>query len=152
MSEINYVQGDATSPQAEGPKIICHVCNDIGAWGRGFVLSLSRQWKNPELEYRKLKAYVLGEVQFVQAEEDIWVANMIAQHSIGMANGPPIRYPALTQCLAKVAAKAKELGASVHMPLIGCGLAGGKWERVEPLIEEHLCGAGVEVTVYNFGN
>lgn len=149
---INYVQGDATNPQADGPKIICHVCNDIGAWGRGFVLSLSRKWKSPELEYRKLKAYILGEVQFVQVEEDIWVANMIAQHSIGMANGPPIRYPALVQCLAKVAAKAKELGASAHMPLIGCGLAGGKWELVEPLIEEHLGGAGVKVTVYEFGN
>jgi hypothetical protein len=36
------------------------------------------------------------------------------------------------------------------MPRIGCGLAGGEWSKVEPLIEEHLCGAGLAVTVYDF--
>ncbi len=41
--------------------------------------------------------------------------------------------------------------ASVHMPRIGCGLAGGKWEVVEPLIEEHLSAKGVAVTIYDFG-
>jgi hypothetical protein len=43
-----------------------------------------------------------------------------------------------------------ELGASVHMPRIGCGLAGSKWTRIEPLIEQYLCGRGVTVTVYDF--
>ena len=46
--------------------------------------------------------------------------------------------------------KAHELGASVHMPRIGCGLADGEWSKVEPLIEEHLCEAGIAVTVYDF--
>jgi hypothetical protein len=45
------------------------------------------------------------------------------------------------------ALKARELGASVHIPRIGCGLAGGEWSKGEPLIGEHLCGAGVAVTV-----
>jgi hypothetical protein len=36
------------------------------------------------------------------------------------------------------------------MPRIGCGLAGGKWSEVEPLIEEHLIAAGVPVTAYDF--
>jgi hypothetical protein len=31
------LKGDATSPQAKGPKVIAHVCNDIGAWGKGFA-------------------------------------------------------------------------------------------------------------------
>jgi O-acetyl-ADP-ribose deacetylase (regulator of RNase III) len=50
-----------------------------------------------------------------------------------------------------VAEKAKELNASVHMPRIGCGLAGGEWSKVEPIIIETLCKNGVEVTVYDFG-
>jgi hypothetical protein len=37
------------------------------------------------------------------------------------------------------------------MPRIGCGLAGGKWERVEPLIVARLVGADVPVTVYDHG-
>ena len=36
------------------------------------------------------------------------------------------------------------------MPRIGCGLAGGKWTEVEPLIEVHLVSADVPVTVYDF--
>jgi hypothetical protein len=35
------------------------------------------------------------------------------------------------------------------MPRIGCGLAGGRWECVEPLIEARLVAAGVPVTVYD---
>jgi hypothetical protein len=31
----------------------------------------------------------------------------------------------------------------------GCGLAGGKWDQVEPLIGEHLVMAGFEVRVYD---
>lgn len=32
---ITYIKGDATCPQAKGVKIICHVCNDLGGWGKG---------------------------------------------------------------------------------------------------------------------
>jgi O-acetyl-ADP-ribose deacetylase (regulator of RNase III) len=157
MSGINYLKGDATCPQAKGVKIICHVCNDIGGWGKGFVLAISKRWEEPEAEYRKWHAlgkdggFSLGAVQFVPVEPYIWVANMVGQRGIKRgSSGPPIRYEAVAECLQKVAAKARELGASVHMPRIGCGLAGGEWSRVEPLIEQHLVSVGVAVTVYDF--
>jgi hypothetical protein len=35
------------------------------------------------------------------------------------------------------------------MPRIGCGLAGGRWECVKPLIEARLVAASVPVTVYD---
>ena len=41
---IGFVRGDATAPRGDGGKIIAHVCNDVGAWGKGFVLALSRRW------------------------------------------------------------------------------------------------------------
>ena len=66
------------------------------------------------------------------------------------SSGPPIRYDALASCLASVSAKALELGASVHMPRIGCGLAGGDWAKVEPLIDDQLCARAIAVTVYDF--
>ena len=52
MSTINYIKGDATCPQGKGNKIICHICNDVGGWGKGFVLAVSKKWKQPEAEYR----------------------------------------------------------------------------------------------------
>lgn len=67
------------------------------------------------------------------------------------ANGdpPPIRYQAIEAGLAKVSTMAQELKASVHMPRIGCGLAGGKWELIEPIVERELVQLGVDVTVYD---
>jgi hypothetical protein len=70
---LRIIRGDATSPQAKGPEIIAHVCNDLD--GR--------------------------------------------------------------------------LSATVHMPRIGCGLAGGRWERIEPLIIASLCDRDIVATVYD---
>jgi len=157
MAGIIYIKGDATCPQAKGMKLICHVCNDIGGWGKGFVLALSRRWQQPEELYRAWYAgrtgedFGLGAVQFVEVEPYIWVANMVAQRGTKTgSSGPPIRYKALTECLRRVGERAGELKASVHMPRIGCGLAGGKWSLVEPIIEECLVRQGLSVTIYDF--
>lgn len=155
MAGITYLKGDATAPQAKGVKIICHVCNDAGGWGKGFVLALSKRWDEPEAAYRAWFAsrtnFALGAVQFVQVEPYIWVANLIGQRGTKTgSSGPPVRYSAIAEGLQAVAEKALELGASVHMPRIGCGLAGGEWSKVEPLILEHVTGRGVAVTVYDF--
>lgn len=156
MTSITYIAGDATQPQAKGVKIIAHVCNDLGRWGKGFVLAISKRWSQPEEEYRAWhrdrNGFELGAVQFVQVEPYVWVANMIGQRGIKSGSkGPPIRYEAIETCLTHVTHKAQELSASVHMPRIGCGLAGGKWERIEPLIHSTLCAADVPVYVYDFG-
>lgn len=156
MSKLNYVTGDATQPTGDGNKIIVHVCNDIGGWGKGFVMAISKRWKEPENEYREWyrsgEYFALGEVQFVAVEPGLWIANMIAQRDIKRsANGePPIRYEAIQKGLAKVVSFAKQEHASVHMPRIGCGLAGGKWESIAPIIEQELIAQSVEVTVYDF--
>ncbi len=152
---IHYLKGDATVPQAEGKKIVAHICNDLGGWGKGFVLAISKRWKEPEADYRKWHKerdeFELGAVHFVQVNPTIWVANMIGQRGMkSSSKGPPIRYDAVGACLEKVAAKAEELSASIHMPRIGCGLAGGKWEEIEPIIERILVAKKIEVYVYDF--
>lgn len=158
MNAIHYLKGDATSPKASGRKLIVHICNDMGGWGKGFVLAISKRWPEPEEHYRKWHRernrndFALGSVQFVQCESYIWVANLIGQHGMKAgSDGPPIRYDAVETGLAKIAAKAAEIKASVHMPRIGCGLAGGKWEQIEPLIEQTLLAAGIDTYVYDFG-
>ena len=157
MLEIKYLRGDATQPQCKGSKIIAHVCNDLGGWGKGFVLAISKRWPEPEKEYRSWHRgrakndFALGHVQLVNVEKYVWVANMIGQRGMKTGSkGPPIRYEAIQECLASVAAMAKENSATVHMPRIGCGLAGGKWDLVEPLISSELSAAGIQVYVYDF--
>jgi O-acetyl-ADP-ribose deacetylase (regulator of RNase III) len=155
VTAISYVRGDATHPLGRGNKIICHCCNDRGRWGKGFVLALSKKWAEPEEDYRRWyrerDGFRLGEVRLVRVEPRVWVANMIGQHGTRRGSGgPPVRYPALGQCLDKLAVEAAAHSASVHMPRIGCGLAGGRWELVEPLICASLVRASIPVTVYEF--
>ncbi|NME71394.1 macro domain-containing protein [Flammeovirga aprica] len=154
---INYLKGDATSPQAKGKKMIAHICNDIGGWGKGFVLAISKRWKEPEANYRQWHRersqndFELGQIQTIQVEEYIYVCNMIGQRGIKRgSNGVPIRYEAVKDCLDKLAEVAEELDASVHMPRIGCGLAGGKWDKIEPIIKDTLILKGIDTYVYDF--
>jgi O-acetyl-ADP-ribose deacetylase (regulator of RNase III) len=157
MKTITYLKGDATSPQAKGTKIIVHICNNLGGWGKGFVLAISKRWKVPEESYRKWHRnrakndFELGNIQTVQVSEYIYVINMIGQQGMKTgSNGVPIRYNAVEQCLEKVVHKAMELNASVHMPRIGCGLAGGTWNKIEPIIEKTLLKNDIDTYVYDF--
>lgn len=156
--DIDYISGDATRPRGSGPRVIAHVCNDLGKWGRGFVLAISRRWMQPEAQYRKAFSGStrpqLGDVQFVEVEPDITVANLIGQHGIASrgtkaSSVPPIRYEAVEQGLDRIAAFALERQASVHMPRIGAGLAGGDWNRIERLVRRSLVERGLAVSVYD---
>lgn len=153
---IRYVKGDATEPMGDGPKIIAHVCNDVGGWGAGFVLALSRRWAGPESEYRAWYGdrahndFALGAVQLVPVENELWVANIIGQEGlVATAEGPPVRYQAIEAALQDLSDEARARAASVHMPRIGCGLAGGEWAAVERIIERTLVSAGIDVVVYD---
>ena len=160
MTEIKYVTGDATDPQVEGKKLIIHICNNVGAWGAGFVLALSKKWKQPEESYRLMSSYDLGTIDYVTVEDDIAVCNMIAQENIRgrdkSSKLPPIRYIALEYALKQIVHSNTLLEISgsgntfsIHMPRIGSGLAGGNWNIIEAIIKETLCKAGIEVTVYD---
>jgi O-acetyl-ADP-ribose deacetylase (regulator of RNase III) len=155
--EITYIKGDATAPQTKGVKIIAHICNNIGGWGKGFVLAVSRRWSSPEKEYRKWHRerakndFDLGAIQLIQVEKYIFVANMLGQQGIKRGSkGVPIRYEAVNECLQKLSEQALELNASVHMPRIGCGLAGGKWDKIEPLIQTNLIDKNIKTIIYDF--
>lgn len=155
---IQYVRGDATTPKGGGARFIVHVCNNRGGWGKGFVLAISKKWKMPEEKYREWSKkqtdvragfFELGATQIVEVEKHLWVCNMVAQDGYASDENPvAIRYDALETCLLKVGTNARIWKGSVHMPRIGCGLAGGKWEKVEPIILKTL--EGIPVTVYDY--
>jgi O-acetyl-ADP-ribose deacetylase (regulator of RNase III) len=160
---ITYLKGDATKPQIEGVKFITHIVNTIGAWGNGFVMSISRRWEKPREMYREwhknrdVNDFALGNVQFVQVEDDTYVANMIAQHDIWRKPEPdaetdpipPIRYEALRECLKKVCILAQKYNASIHGGRFGAGLAGGSWDIIEQIISEELIDRGIKVFIYD---
>ena len=119
--EIEYVVGDATAPRGTGPQIIAHVCNDAGGWGKGFVVAVSRRWREPEAAYRSwyrdraTNDFALGAVQVVPVGERVYVANMIGQHGYRPSpDDPPVRYEAIKTALATLGDRALELEAAVN--------------------------------------
>ena len=178
-SRLHYVTGDATTvSQGRGFKVIAHVCNDLGRWGKGFVMAISAKWPEVAKEYRRWHqsgddGFRLGAVQTViiteqmcangtaqaaltNASGGLAVANMIGQHGIKTESGePPVRYNAIGESLLTVGARAVELAGlyrtpSVHMPRIGAGLAGGQWTEIEPLILRMLTASpNLEAYVYD---
>lgn len=80
------------------------------------------------------------------------MANLIGQHKINKdENGnAPIRYEAILEGLEKVRQFVIDKNATVHMPRIGCGLAGGTWDKIEPLINKSLLENEIETYVYDF--
>src|SRR5690242_17364668 len=135
---IHYLKGDATYPQRNPPWILAHIVNDRGGWGRGFVLAVSKRWEEPENQFRNWHklgeeyqgiSFELGMMQLVRVGDGMRVANMLAQHGYKTpANPRPLSYDALGDCLAQVGWDAKHFNATVHMPRIGTGNAGGAWD------------------------
>lgn len=181
MAKLTTVVGDATKPEGLGEKpiIIPHVCNDLGLWGSGFVLAISKAFGDvPRLAYQHWlkgieygsdqinsaqKNYIkttgefgLGAVQFVRTpNKGVLIANMIAQHKVGFdKNGrPPIRYGALMTAMDHIAYFAYKSCAElpeIHCPKFGSDLAGGNWDAISEMINEIWVDNGIDVTVYEF--
>lgn len=174
QGKLTTVMGDATKPAKLGeiPIVIPHVCNDLGLWGAGFVLALTRAFGPvPEQSYlnwskgkkdspaekkfikysNKLGGFELGETQFVKVNTTLVIANMVGQQGVRTDSPrPPIRYGALGRCMRSVREVAKGAKAEIHCPMFGSDLAGGKWEVISEMILEEWTDHGINVTVYEF--
>lgn len=151
---IRYLVGDATEPRGEGQKIIAHIVNDKGKkWGAGFGLAVAKKWPKVAKEFRrwatKENNLKLGSSHLSDISEDLHIFHMVAQHGYGRSPSPRIRYRALSKCLGSLSQESLKLSATVHMPRIGTGYAGGNWSVVSELIDERLVKQGVAVTVYD---
>jgi len=112
--------------------------------------------------------FTLGNIQAIKVEDDIIVANMIAQKSTGgqvfdLTNQKnivlyPLRFSSLYECMLHVAVLAEKHDASIHCPRFGAGLASGVrqgynkdvWQDIEDAIQGVWVGNGIDVTVYDY--
>ena len=160
MGKIHYIIGDATLPietEAEN-KLIVHCCNSLGAWGAGFVVPLGKRYPQAKESY---KTYInkngrgyLGEVDEVKVADNIYVENLIGQSFLyKKSNGEiPCNYLAIKVGFQNIIEKwlTRAENYSIHMPRIGCGLAGGDWNTIENIIKETFIDiANVDVFVYD---
>lgn len=161
MSKITYVVGDVTLPfrwHENRRVVVAHACNDGGGWGAGVSGAISGRWPHAETAYRAVwhsGALRPGISQLVQVDRETYVANLVTCHVVtrgarGWLTRVNLRW--LERALTQLAEQTRDNvlgGASVHMPRVGCGLAGGRWDEVEPLIQRTLVAADVPVAVYD---
>lgn len=157
-ASVTTVRGDATELRGQGTRILAHVVNDKAMlWGAGFGLAVRKKWPKVQSAFRDWATtnpdqFKLGNVFMSHVNQDIVVFQMICQRGYGPSPKPRLRYAALRSCLEKLGQNAEKQQASIHMPRIGTGHAGGSWNIIVELVDEVLCSRGLHVTLYELPN
>ena len=153
---LTFVYGDATEPrQGQGHRVIAHIVNDTTPnWGAGFARAVKTKWDFVQQDFRRWADesshnLCLANTHMTDISDDLSVVHMVAQRGYGPSVKPRIRYEALRQCLEHLAEIAVKRRATVHMPRIGSGQAGGHWGIIQELIDDSLVWRGVDVTIYD---
>ena len=155
VPRLTAVYGDATDPRGPGRRIIAHIVNDkTPNWGAGFARQMRTKWQLVQDDFRRWANQekgnlALGNTHMTRVAKDLSVVHMVAQRGYGPSQRPRIRYGALRRCLEQLAELALKRRATVHMPRIDSGQAGGHWGIISELIDGTLVAKGVEVTVYD---
>ena len=174
LGEILYLKGNAASSDTrKSPTVILQVCNVLGSYGAGFSGEIEREYPGVRKDYKTWvlnsnkifgKPFTMGRCQALEVipcdagdSYPIVVCNMIAQTGTRKRKSDPcvLDYVALEKCLAWIARRfVDEFNGTkftwrIQMPRIGCGLAGGQWAMVEPLIISTICAAGACPIVYD---
>jgi O-acetyl-ADP-ribose deacetylase (regulator of RNase III) len=123
--------------------ILVHGCNARGAMGAGIAAAIKKRfpaaYKVYRSEYERV-GLTLGTITFAEVEPELVIVNAVTQDDWRRPDPTTILadYDAIEAAFIQVRTLAEDRRLSVHFPLIGCGLAGGKWEDVSPRIERAL--------------
>lgn len=144
--------------------IIVQQVNCKGVMGAGLAKQIMDMYPEVPIEYKnfvvkKMKtlkdtSQLLGETLFVDVYDGKIIANIFGQNNIRTDYMDKTVYTnteALVEGFKNVKKKAQELGMSVGIPTyIGCGLAGGDWHKIKPLIEDLFEGTNIDVNFYHY--
>ena len=163
MVGLTVVKGDLLSV-TEG--VIAHGVNCRGAFGSGVAGAIARKFpwvRDSYLHKHNTEGWVLGDVQLVKQDgtnqpkkssmqgrlslPGVVFANCATQDDFG-TDKVNLDYPALERCLDKVLHFCEKAKLPLSIPRIGCGLAGGDWDRVRAIIEKVNEKRNVQITVY----
>lgn len=168
---INYIEGDLIEYAKKGMfDVIAHGCNCLSTMGAGIAPQMASSFGCDKFKMELLGPDVtkLGNIDyqtFVLGENSIWsledaknnqdepeliVVNAYTQHMYGKNHkdgvSMPFDYEAFTICMRKMNEKFR--GKHIGLPMIGSGLAGGNWNRIESIIESTLYNCRVTVVKY----
>ncbi len=131
-------KGDITTV-TEG--IVVHGCNAQGRMGSGVAKAVRATWPQAYDVYRRTyvdEGLETGDIPYVFITPKLMVVNAITQNYYGYGGKRYLSYRALKSAMFNINYIAKKLGGfkQLHFPLIGAGLAGGDWNKIEKIIED----------------
>lgn len=146
---FQIIKGDLLHANAA---FICHQVNCKNVMGAGVAKALYSKYPEVKSEYHKFclnansSKDLLGEIQIVPLHSrDTAVINIFGQLDYGRQRGVVYTdYEALKKAFIKINQECAF--KPVAFPYgIGCGLAGGDWEKVERLMLRYLLDCNVKV-------
>ena len=145
--------------------VIVHGCNCFNRMRRGIGVDMAREFKadivdnehhkSKDEDYEEWhKSELLGNIEWYNPNEDFDLVNVPRDLTVVNAytqyhwdsNGSPLDYEALILCMRKI--NHQFLGKHIGLPKIGCGLAGGDWNRVREILERELVNCNVTVVEF----
>ena len=117
--------------------IIVHQVNCRRTMGAGLALKIKAMYPQHYVDYMKTPP-ALGKICVTEVNPEFLVVGVYGQDRFGTGR-TFTDYDMLRRGLQSVAELAKEKELPVFLPFgIGCGLAGGNWDIVLPIIKEVL--------------
>lgn len=143
---MKIVKGDLIDLALQGKfDIIIHGCNCFCTMGAGIAKQIKEKFPEAyEADKRTISGdkSKLGKFSFslvVRDDVSFFVVNAYTQYDYGN-NKTNVDYVAIRSCFKNIRTSFYLPELKIAYPKIGCGLAGGDWEKVRKIIEEELKG------------
>jgi O-acetyl-ADP-ribose deacetylase (regulator of RNase III) len=120
---------------------IVHGCNAKGVMGSGFAKQIKETY--PKAYDKYLEKYnsgkmYLGQLISVKVSDDLWIHNAITQNNYGNDGQIYVDYEAIDTVFFKLEILLPHEDDDLHFPMIGAGLGGGNWNKIEEIIEKRV--------------
>lgn len=148
MGRILYRTGNMLEAEE---RVLLHGCNAQGTMGAGIATAIRAKWPEAYEAYRQQHAetgLALGTMVTAHCGDRV-ILNAITQERYGRdpdavyvsydAMRAVMRQPDLTAWIAGLTAQAGQIlgdGSRVAMPLVGAGLARGRWSVIAAIMEQ----------------
>lgn len=137
---MTIIDGEIISYALAHGGILVHQTNCKRVAGAGLAAAISRTWPAWAEAFKRTAPH-LGNCWIRSVTPTVWVASLYAQNEYGTGHRHT-DYAAFDRALSSLSIQIDgqhTVRNFVYFPVgIGCGLAGGDWEIVEPMIEEHF--------------
>lgn len=151
---MKITKGDLTQLAKQGSfDVIIHGCNCFHAMGAGIALAIKKEFpqayradlNTPKRSKAKLGDYSVAKIT-LKSGKPLWVVNAYTQYRYGR-DKVHLDYNALKSVFEKIKRDFSTL--KIGYPLIGCGLAGGDWNKAKEIINTALEGEDHTLVVYS---